>query len=238
MSQEESIIISQVEAEPRRIIPLTYTKIKSKTLDIKDKNTEVILLSIENGIHRLITDMKARDLSKSGITDITEEQLSHLPTSGVGILIHYFLEGIKRDYNIVFDTEPKSIKGRGNSNNRLNERTRLLNKKQKQNIIDGLSMEYYRDDIDNGVLTIPEVLDRIQKCYNLKTRLEECGMILSPNKSDGVMYQGIDYKENSTPTEEAELIIKEVNEKIILLVLAGIIELPKQERKTTKKEDE
>jgi len=224
---------NQVKANPERIVPLIKEQNKdSNFAGLKQKTTDIILLSTENGITELVRNLKERDLSTSGINNITSEELSHLPNSAVGIMIYYFLEGIKRDFNITFDDTPKSVRGRGGNKNKLGERTRILTKKMKQDIVDGTTMEFYKKDIDNGMLTLPEVLQKIQKAYELKSHLEKCGLILSSKKTDGVMYQGIDYTdENTTSSEEVEEIIKKVNEKVGELVNLGVIQLPKQERK-------
>lgn len=225
--------ITPVSAELERIVPLIKKTNTSSTLvGLKPKTTDIILLNTENGITELVKNLKDRDLSTSGIDDISAEELSHLPTSSTGIVIYYLLEGLKRDFNIIFDEPPKSIKRRGANKNKLAERTRILTKKTKQDIVDGTTMEFYKNDIDKGVLTLPEVLQKIQKAYELKSYLEDCGLILSPKKTDGVMYKGINYnEENKTPDEEAEVIIKKVNKKVGELVKQGIVELPKQERK-------
>ena len=248
---------SPVVAELERIIPLVLKSKGSSTLiGLEEKTKDTILLNIENGIVELIRGLTGKDtenhkhkdcFSKLGLEDITDEEISHLPSSAVGIIIHYFVEGIKRDFNITFEEEPVSIKGRAGGAKKVAEKSRIINKNQKQDIVDATTMEFYKGDIDKGIITLPEVLAKIQKAYELKSHLEECGLILSAKKTDGVLYQGINYeqkeadgKKNKTPAiiheqEASKLIIQETKNKVAELVRKGIIELPKQERTTPSK---
>ena len=232
-------------AESKKIIPLV--------LESEEETTEKILLSIENGIAKLIKGLtkkntkfdKYRDcLEALGLGNITEEEILHLPSSSTGILVYYFLEGIKRDFNITFDDTPVSTKGRSGKANNIAERSRIINKKQKQDIIDQTTMEFYKNDIENGILTMPEVFTKIQKAYELKTHLEDCGLIFSPKSTSGILYKGINYEEvgvkkngGKTIAEihdkvESKLIIEETKERVAELVRSGIIQLPKQEKIT------
>ena len=246
---------SPVVAELERIIPLVLKSKGSSTLiGLEEKTKDTILLNIENGIVELIRGLTGKDtenhkhkdcFSKLGLEDITDEEISHLPSSAVGIIIHYFVEGIKRDFNITFEEEPVSIKGRAGGAKKVAEKSRIINKNQKQDIVDATTMEFYKGDIDKGIITLPEVLAKIQKAYELKSHLEECGLILSPKKTDSVLYQGINYegagkvgKKSIAEIHEQEaskLIIKEIKNKVAELVKKGIIELPKQERTTPSK---
>ena len=253
----ETTATSPVVAELERIIPLVLKSKGSSTLiGLEEKTTDTILLNIENGIVELIRGLTGKNtekhkyqecFAKLGLEDITDEETSHLPSSAVGIIIHYFLEGVKRDFNITFEDEPVSIKGKGGGAKKVADKARIINKKQKQDIVDGTTIEFYKGDIDKGIITLPEVLAKIQKAYELKSHLEECGLILSAKKTDGVLYQGINYeqkeadgKKNKTPAiiheqEASKLIIQETKNKVAELVRKGIIELPKQERTTPSK---
>ena len=246
---------SPVTVELERIIPLVIKSKGSSTLiGLEEKTTDTILLNIENGIVELIRGLTGKDtekhkyqdcFAKLGLEDIKDEEISHLPSSAVGIIIYYFLEGVKRDFNIRFKEEPVSIKGRGGRAKKVADKARIINKKQKQDIVDGTTMEFYKGDIDKGIITLPEVLAKIQKAYELKSHLEECGLILSPKKTDGVLYQGINYEEAGKDgaksiaeiheQEASKLIIQEIKNKVAELVQKGIIELPKQERTSTSK---
>ena len=246
---------SPVVAELERIIPLVLKSKGSNTrIGLEEKTTDTILLNIENGIVELIRGLTGKNtekhkyqecFAKLGLEDITDEETSHLPSSAVGIIIYYFLEGVKRDFNITFEDEPVSVKGKGGGAKKVADKARIINKKQKQDIVDGTTMEFYKGDIDKGIITLPEVFAKIQKAYELKSHLEECGLILSPKKTDSVLYQGINYEgagkvgEKSIAEiheqEASKLIIKEIKNKVAELVKKGIIELPKQERTTPSK---
>lgn len=246
----ETTATTPVVAELERVVPLVLKSKGSSTLiGLEEKTTDTILLNIENGIVELIRGLTGKNtekhkyqecFAKLGLEDITDEEISHLPSSAVGIIIHYFLEGVKRDFNITFEDEPVSIKGRGGGAKKVADKARIINNKQKQDIVDGTTMDFYKDDIEKGLITLPEVLVKIQKAYELKSHLEECGLILSTKKTEGVMYQGINYegvgKEGGKTyaevhkEEASQAIIQEIKNKVAELVRKGIIELPKQER--------
>jgi lipopolysaccharide biosynthesis regulator YciM len=83
---------------------------------------------------------------------------------------------------------------------------------------------------------MPEVLEKIKKAYEEKKQYENIGLILPDNKTEYPQYQGVDYitaekDKTKEEKEEEEKIISQINEKIVELASAGLISLPKQERK-------
>jgi hypothetical protein len=219
----------ELNVEPLRLIKLSALQ--------KDEG-ETILLSVETRIKALASGLAKRDirtLTSIGL-DIEEEDISNLPTSITGVMVHYFVEGIARDYNIQFDKKPKSIKTTVKGLSNIKTRKRFITKEQKNALLDKTKMSFYDKELSAGIITMPEVLEKIKKAYEEKKQYESIGLILPENKTEYPQYQGVDYitaekdKTEEQKTKE-EQIISQINEKIIELASAGLISLPKQERK-------
>jgi hypothetical protein len=199
---------------------------------------EKMLLSVETNIQKMVKSIAKRDMAKLqeiGL-DISEEEIGNLPTSITGIMVHYLLEGLEKDCKIKFDKKPKSIKTivRGTSN--IKSRKRFITREQKNTLLERTRMSFYDKKLSLGILSMPEVLQEIQKAYEEKKHYESIGLILSDNKTEYPKYQGVDYTiPDKDKTEEhrakEEHIISRINEKIVELASAGLIAIPKQERK-------
>jgi len=219
----------ELNVEPLRLIKLSAFE--------KDEG-ETILLSVETRIKELVSGLAKRNiksLTSIGL-DIEEEDISNLPTSITGVMVHYFVEGIARDYNIQFDKKPKSIKKSIKGIGNIKTRKRFITKEQKNALLDKTKMSFYDKELSAGIITMPEVLEKIKKAYEEKKQYENIGLILPENKTEYPQYQGVDYltpEKDKTEEEKTkeEQIISQINEKIIELASAGLISLPKQERK-------
>jgi hypothetical protein len=219
----------ELNVEPLRLIKLSAFE--------KDEG-ETILLSVETRIKELVSGLAKRNiksLTSIGL-DIEEEDISNLPTSITGVMVHYFVEGIARDYNIQFDKKPKSIKTTIKGLSNIKTRKRFITKEQKNALLDRTRMSFYDKELSAGIITMPEVLEKIKKAYEEKKQYESIGLILPENKTEYPQYQGVDYltpEKDKTEEEKTkeEQIISQINEKIIELASAGLISLPKQERK-------
>jgi len=219
----------ELNVEPLRLIKLSAFE--------KDEG-ETILLSVETRIKELVSGLAKRNiksLTSIGL-DIEEEDISNLPTSITGVMVHYFVEGIARDYNIQFDKKPKSIKTTIKGLSNIKTRKRFITKEQKNALLDRTRMSFYDKELSAGIITMPEVLEKIKKAYEEKKQYENIGLILPENKTEYPQYQGVNYltpEKDKTEEEKTkeEQIISQINEKIIELASAGLISLPKQERK-------
>jgi len=118
----------------------------------------------------------------------------------------------------------------------IKTRKRFITKEQKNALLDRTRMSFYDKELSAGIITMPEVLEKIKKAYEEKKQYENIGLILPENKTEYPQYQGVDYltpEKDKTEEEKTkeEQIISQINEKIIELASAGLISLPKQERK-------
>jgi hypothetical protein len=219
----------ELNVEPLRLIKLSAFE--------KDEG-ETILLSVETRIKELVSGLAKRNiksLTSIGL-DIEEEDISNIPTSITGVMVHYFVEGIARDYNIQFDKKPKSIKTTIKGLSNIKTRKRFITKEQKNALLDRTRMSFYDKELSAGIITMPEVLEKIKKAYEEKKQYENIGLILPENKTEYPQYQGVDYitaekDKTNEDKEKEEKIISQINEKIVELASAGLISLPKQERK-------
>ena len=176
-----------------------------------DKSAPMIV-SVEPTVKELIsyiaekgdaTQIKGTSIPKD--IELNEEVLSKIPGSMTGVLIHYFVRGIKQDFNIEFSKEPKSLRrGAGSRDAKRNIREmsmdeldeyiikkkeeylkdptkgRILSAKTKNELLKEMDMSHYSADIESGAMTMAEVMEKIQTAYQIKKKLEDAGYILVP----------------------------------------------------------
>ena len=103
-------------------------------LPLDGEKSTTILLNVEEDIKSIITKL-AKRVEIDGV-DIKEEDLSHLPTSITGVVVHFITKGLENEFGIGFENEPKSLKVRGIASNydkKVAGKKRLLTRDQKCN---------------------------------------------------------------------------------------------------------
>jgi len=160
----------------------------SITKDAKD----TILINVETAVRDIIINLAKRNEIK-GI-DINDEKVSTLPTSYTGILIHYFIKGLKDDFNIEFEEQPVSLRVRGGSmqDRKVSSKKRLLTKEEKNEIIARMQMTYYETDMMSGKMTIDEVMNNIKTAFEEKKGFEDMGYILPTKKNEAPYWNSPD----------------------------------------------
>jgi len=229
------------EADIEKIDGIDLLRIIKQSNVFGEKTAATIILSVEQEIHQLIKGIAERDIdgikTKLGI-DITEKELIKLPSSITGVILYYLIDGLERDYNIIFENKPKSIKTRFRALSGIKGRKRFYSLEQKNDLWNRTKISFYDEEISNNVLNLPDVLDKIKVAYEEIKNLEKVGLILPEKKNDYPQYIGVDYitkqedKTKETIMEEED-IIAEINMKIIGLMEEGLVTLPKQTRGRT-----
>jgi len=158
----------------------------------KEGNESKISTTIELGLMK-----KGNNITMSveqGIADYVKElaldDMNHLPSSKVGVMIHYLSEGIARDFQTTWSAAPASLgggRGRGGSKADREAGKRGMSKKEKNQLFAKLDMNNYMDDIQNGSMTYEEAFAEIKSAVDKKVELEGLGYYLSPNKTEGVL---------------------------------------------------
>jgi hypothetical protein len=186
-----------VGSVPSKMMVETPTTTDQTTNDLKilpldgDKTT-TILLNVEEGIKSLIQKL-AKRVEIGNSVDITEEQLSSLPTSITGVIVHFITKGLESEFGIGFENEPRSLKVRGIASNydkKVAGKKRLLTRDQKNELLAKTSMTYYETKIASGEMTIDNVMYAIKDAFERKKNFEEMGYILPPEKTKYPYWEG------------------------------------------------
>ena len=188
-------IMDQFQPNPMVETPTiveTTTKDLTK-LPLDSEKSTTILLNVEENIKSLILKL-AKRVEIEG-TDIKEEDLTHLPTSITGVVVHFITKGLESEFGIGFENEPKSLKVRGSSNNfdkKVAGKKRLLTRDQKNELLAKTSMTYYESKIASGEMTIENVMFAIKDAFERKKNFEEMGYILPEGKTKYPYWEGED----------------------------------------------
>lgn len=155
-----------------------------KTLPIDTELKTTILLNVEENIKTLLKRLSNKEEIGWNI-DIDPEEYSHLPNSITGVIVYYLVRGIKQDFQLEFEKEPKSLKQRGLSKEgkKIAGKKRLLTKEQKNELLERTQMSFYEKGIASGDITIQDAMNSIKDAFEAKQRYEEMGYILPAQKS-------------------------------------------------------
>ena len=153
-------------------------------LPISSDDKTTILLNVEGAVKDLVNALAKRGEIKG--TDIDPKEFAHLPTSLVGVMVHYFVKGIKEDFDIAFEENPVSMKVR--STNALDKKVagkkRLLTRDQKNELLAKTEMKFYELKVAKGEMTIDQAMYAIKDAYERKMNYEEIGYILPAKKTE------------------------------------------------------
>tara|TARA_S200002703_G_C3801440_1_gene247760 strand:+ start:4402 stop:5511 length:1110 start_codon:yes stop_codon:yes gene_type:complete len=141
------------------------------TIELGSSGKGKLLISCEEGIANTVVELAGDE--------------NHLPETKTGVVLYYLVEGLARDFGIAFDRQPVSLGG----NRRKNTNSKGItgpSKKEKNEILAKLDLQYYQDDISSGIITMEEAFNKIAEAYKMKEYYESQGFYLSPNKTEGV----------------------------------------------------
>ena len=157
--------------------------IKQLPIDSEVKTT--ILLNVEENIKTLLKNLADRNEIGWNI-DSNPDNFSHLPNSITGVLVYYFIKGIKEDFGYEFEKEPKCLKARGLSKEakKVAGKKRLLTRDQKNELISKTEMGYYKDKIGSGEMTIEGAMFAVKDAFERIQNFEEMGYMLPSKKTE------------------------------------------------------
>jgi len=163
-------------------------------LSISKDEKDTILINVETAVRDVVVALAKKEGKVLESLDINEGKVSALPTSYTGILIHYFIKGLKDDFNIEFEEQPVSLRVRGGSmqDRKVSGKKRLLTKEEKNEIIARMQMTYYETDMMNGKMTIDEVMTNIKTAFEEKKAFEDMGYVLPTKKNEAPYWDNAD----------------------------------------------
>ena len=168
-------------------------------LPLDGEKTTTILLNIEEDIKSLIQKLAKRvDIGKD--INIMDEKLSALPTSITGVVVHFITKGLEREFGIIFDSEPRSLRVRGigsDYDKKVAGKKRLLTRDQKNELLAKTSMSFYESKIASGEMTIESVMFAIKDAFERKRNFEEMGYMLPPEKTKYPYWEGEEVNDNA-----------------------------------------
>ena len=163
-------------------------------LPITKEEKTTILINVEQAVRDVVVALAKKGGDDYKILEgleIDAEKLSALPISFTGILVNYFVRGLKEDFGIEFEVEPVSLRVRGGSmqDRKVSGKKRLLTKEEKNEIIAKMQMTYYELDMMTGKMTIDEVMTSIKTSFEEKKKFEDMGYILPMKKNEAPYWE-------------------------------------------------
>ena len=153
------------------------------TLPINTEEKTTILLNVEGAVKELISALA----KKNDVKGAEGIDASHLPNSITGVVIHYVVEGLKKDFDLGFEETPVCLKQRGGNSNydkKVAGKKRLLTREQKNELLSKTQMSYYEEQIARGDMTIESAMYAIKDAFERKQNFEEMGYILPTKKTE------------------------------------------------------
>ena len=152
--------------------------------DDNDDVIEDIPLMERTGGNTVINSEKG---VKMFVKELSKDKSNHLPNTETGVWVHYLTQGIKNDFNRTWEEAPKSIAIKAPVTVKSREKAkRIMTRKQKNELLAQMKMEYYDKQIASGEITLEEAFAAIKVAYDKKNEVEKAGYFLSSNKTDGV----------------------------------------------------
>lgn len=139
---------------------------------------------IETSINELIdnlanrgqdyTDKKGNEVKFGTVYD---EYPEDLPTTKVGVILHYVLKGIKEDMNIEFKPEPYALQKRDSASSSSGGAGERFTKEKKNNILARCDASYYTN------MEMEQIFENIKTAMEEKKYWESEGYVLIPEKT-------------------------------------------------------
>jgi len=153
-------------------------------LPISSDDKATILINVEGAVKDLVSALAKKAEIKG--TKIDPTLFAGLPSSLTGVMVHYFVKGIKEDFDIEFAEKPVSLKPRSTNpfDKKVAGKKRLLTREQKNELLAKTQMSFYEKDIAAGKMTIDQAMYALKDAYERKANFEEMGYILPPKKTE------------------------------------------------------
>lgn len=152
-------------------------------LPINTEEKTTILLNVEGAVKELISALA----KKNDVKGAEGIDASHLPNSITGVVIHYVVEGLKKDFDLGFEETPVCLKQRGGNSNydkKVAGKKRLLTREQKNELLAKTQMSFYEEQIARGDMSIENAMYAIKDAFERKQNFEEMGYILPTKKTE------------------------------------------------------
>ena len=176
----------QGEEEQEVIEEETVTNQSVITADIDIKKMAGLgkVLKVEDGINDFVDALRL-------------DKTNHLPDTITGVWVHYLTKGIEKDFGRTWSKPPVSIKPKPTElEKKYDEGTRVMSKKEKNNLLAQTDWNFYRDWVKDGDMSKEEAMKRMNAAIEKVEEIEQQGFYLSPKKTEGVKLYDIDKEIN------------------------------------------
>ena len=176
-----------VIANDAPVVPINHgvvTVKKTTTIPLNTEEKTTILLNVESTIKEIVNKIAKRE-DIEGFS-INAEDFPEVPNSLTGVMVHYLVEGLKRDFSVEFDHAPKSLRIRGGGDKydkKIAGKKRLLTREEKNTLLAKTAFSYYEEKLSNGEITMDGALASIKDAVERKQNFEEMGYVLPPQKT-------------------------------------------------------
>jgi len=153
-------------------------------LPISTDDKATILINVEGAVKDLVSALAKKTEIKG--TKIDPTLFAGLPGSLTGVMVHYFVKGIKEDIDIEFAEKPVSLKPRTSNpfDKKVAGKKRLLTREQKNELLAKTQMSFYEADIAAGKMTIDQAMYALKDAYERKANFGGMGYILPTKKTE------------------------------------------------------
>lgn len=153
-------------------------------IDIKKMAGLGKVLKVEDGINDFVDGLRL-------------DKTNHLPDTITGIWVHYLTKGIEKDFGRTWTNSPVSIRPKQTElEKKYDEGTRVMSKKEKNNLLAQTEWTFYRDWVKDGDISKEEAMKRMNDAIEKVDEIEKQGFYLSTKKTEGVRLYDIDKEIN------------------------------------------
>jgi hypothetical protein len=192
--------------EEKSITEITEKDIDVYTADIDIKSMAGLgkVLKVEDGINDFVDQLRL-------------DKTNHLPNTITGVWVYYLTQGIQRDFRRTWNETPASLKKRlTDIEKKYRDGTRVMTRKQKNELLAQTDYNYYREDIRNGTITREEAHKSMNEAIEKVDKLESEGFYLPMKKTEPIRIYDLDKEINeSAKTKYGTQIYKKYKIEVI-----------------------
>lgn len=170
-------------------IPLPIEELKKENVYTNQEastNAEVIAMDIPLGIKGGKTLIDCEKGIKSFVKDYLVKQ-DFLPNTETAVWVYYLTQGIIRDFGRTWEGTPICLQEKQTkAEKNYVKGKRVLSKKDKNELLEKLTYQYYEADVNSGKISQAEAFASMADAAARKKELEDAGYFLSPKKTEGV----------------------------------------------------
>lgn len=149
-----------------------------------DAKKAQVMLTVEPAVKELIENIATK--GESSKLKLITEKFENYPEINrktiIGVVLHYFIKGVKEDMNIEFDRPPHAVSETKTPSSSTGSRSGL-SKAKKNDILARKDGNYYDEQLDSGEYTEDQVWNLIKEARAEQKYWEDLGWVLPKQKN-------------------------------------------------------